>query len=232
MNWDVICADAQLAMDRVGRCDAIITDPPYSSGARRDADRQVRTKTVDPDAEWFSHDHMTTWGYQWLLRAVMDAARPRLDPGSHVYVFCDWRQMPNVYGILESTGYRVNNCLVWKKSNFGLGNHWRNQHEFIVFASLGTAAPMRDRGRGTVLEAGSVPARSRKHPTEKPIKLIDQIVSAQPGQRILDPFCGSGVVGVSALRYGRNFVGIDVDPAHCAEARARIGETEGLTVTG
>ena len=50
-----------------------------------------------------------------------------------------------------------------------------------------------------------------KHPTQKPEALLDRIVlaSTRPGDLILDPFCGSGTTGVSALRYNRTFVGIE-----------------------
>lgn len=227
MRHTIICADAQEALKRpgmgIGDIEAIITDPPYCSGARRDAERQVRgTPWTKDDKAWFSHDHMTTWGFTWFLRAVLNDARPHLVEGAHLYVFTDWRQTPNVYAILESCGYRVNHCLVWRKTNFGLGAYWRNQHENIVFASVGTPAPMLVKDRGTVLDAPNVSPAARKHPTEKPIELIDQIVSAIPAKRILDPFAGSGAVGVSALRHGREFVGIEIDPRHAKNARARL----------
>lgn len=50
-----------------------------------------------------------------------------------------------------------------------------------------------------------------KHPTQKPEYLLDRIVlaSTKEGQVVLDPFCGSGTTGVSALRFGRKFIGID-----------------------
>ena len=50
-----------------------------------------------------------------------------------------------------------------------------------------------------------------KHPTQKPEYLLERIVlaSTKEGQLVLDPFCGSGTTGVAALRYGRQFIGID-----------------------
>jgi DNA modification methylase len=39
---------------------------------------------------------------------------------------------------------------------------------------------------------------------------------------VLDPFCGSGTTGVVALRHGRSFVGIDLNPEYVEQARARI----------
>lgn len=52
-----------------------------------------------------------------------------------------------------------------------------------------------------------------KHPTQKPLALLDRVVisSTNPGDIILDPFCGSATTGVSALANGRKFIGIDMD---------------------
>jgi site-specific DNA-methyltransferase (adenine-specific) len=39
---------------------------------------------------------------------------------------------------------------------------------------------------------------------------------------VLDPFCGSGTTGLVALRHGRRFVGIELNPAYAEMARRRI----------
>ena len=216
--------DCLETLEDAGKFDVVVTDPPYSSGARRDADRQVRgpmMRMVESD-DWFSHDEMTTWGFSWFLRSVFLGIRPRMKPGGHVYVFTDWRQTPNVYAILESAGFRVNHCLVWRKTTFGMGAYWRNQHENVVFASAGQPAPMLDRGRGSVLECQNVTPAKRVHPTEKPVALMQQIISAVPGQTILDPFMGSGSTGEACGNLGRNFVGIEVDGAYFDVAAERL----------
>jgi DNA modification methylase len=41
---------------------------------------------------------------------------------------------------------------------------------------------------------------------------------------VLDPFCGSGTSGVSALRHGRRFIGIELSPEYVAMARERIAQ--------
>ncbi len=50
-----------------------------------------------------------------------------------------------------------------------------------------------------------------KHPTQKPIKLLNRIVLAasEEGDRILDPFCGSSTTGLAAVAHGREYVGLD-----------------------
>jgi len=62
----------------------------------------------------------------------------------------------------------------------------------------------------------------RDHPAQWPTQLVRKWLSRTPGDVVFDPFCGSGVVGAEAVRLGRSFIGIDLDPAYVAIARARI----------
>src|SRR5262249_28102300 len=52
-----------------------------------------------------------------------------------------------------------------------------------------------------------------KHPTQKPLALLDRIIlaSTRPGDLILDPFAGSSTTGLSAHQHGRRFVGMDME---------------------
>ena len=62
------------------------------------------------------------------------------------------------------------------------------------------------------------------HFATMPTALVEPCVMAGCPEHgtVLDPFAGSGTVGVVALRHGRNFIGIDLNPAYCEMARARI----------
>ena len=68
----------------------------------------------------------------------------------------------------------------------------------------------------------------RFHPTAKPLDLMLAIVTdfTDPGETILDPFCGSGTTGLAALRLGRNFLGAEKDAGHYATACARLAAEE------
>lgn len=62
-----------------------------------------------------------------------------------------------------------------------------------------------------------------KHPTQKPVELLDRIVrcSSNPGDIILDPFCGSATTGIAAIPLGRRFIGVDLDPEYLDLAKDR-----------
>lgn len=218
--------DCREILPTLGKVDAVVTDPPYSSGARTDSERQVRGAMLRSmeDADWFSHDAMTTWGFNWFIRSVFADLRQLMPPGGHLYCFIDWRNTPNIYGMLEACGFRVNHCLVWAKPHFGMGSCWRNQHENIVFASNGMPAEILDHGKGSVLTFSAVSPAARLHPTEKPVDLLLDIIDAIPGDVVFDPFMGSGSTGIAAIRAGRKFVGCEINPGHFDIACRRISE--------
>lgn len=83
--------------------------------------------------------------------------------------------------------------------------------------------------RGVYTHLTNSAERDGRHPTEKPIPLMMEIIAdfTQPGQTILDPFMGSGTTGVAALRLGRNFIGIEKDPVYFAIAKERIEREAG-----
>lgn len=63
-----------------------------------------------------------------------------------------------------------------------------------------------------------------KHPTQKPIKLIEALIelTTQEGQVILDPFCGSGSTLVAAKKLNREYIGIELSDEFCQIARERL----------
>jgi len=66
------------------------------------------------------------------------------------------------------------------------------------------------------------------HPTEKPERLLERIISigSKEGDMVLDPFMGSGTTGVVAKRLNRNFVGIEIDNEYFSIAKKRIELTQ------
>jgi len=63
-------------------------------------------------------------------------------------------------------------------------------------------------------------ASTRSHPAPFPFELASRLVRmfSFQGDTILDPFCGSGTTMISSLRYGRNSIGIDIEPEYCRMA--------------
>ncbi len=65
--------------------------------------------------------------------------------------------------------------------------------------------------------------KDRVHPTQKPIEVMRWCIQQLPkANTILDPFMGSGTTGVAAVKLGRRFIGIEIDPGYFETACKRI----------
>lgn len=75
--------------------------------------------------------------------------------------------------------------------------------------------------------AGNAP-NGRRHPNQKNLRVCEELVSkAPPGLPIVDPFMGCGVVGVAAVKHGRDYFGAEIDPSYFADASLCLGVTHG-----
>lgn len=183
--------------------DLIITNPPYKF-ERGNTHFRTWFKTI-PDTEW---------------PAVFAELHRVLRQNSHAYVFGDRRVQRVFDEAAHVAGFQVHPPLVWDKQSIGLGSGaWRSQHEFICFYEKGHRAP-HYRNRGNVLRASRI---TRGYPTEKPIAILQHLItqSSDPGELILDPFCGSGNLGRAARPLGRRCLLCDID-ATSASRRLRL----------
>lgn len=67
---------------------------------------------------------------------------------------------------------------------------------------------------------------TREHPTQKPLRLLSKIIESYTDREntVLDPFMGSGTTGVAAIKLGRKFIGIEIEPKYFDIACRRIDE--------
>lgn len=207
-----------------GSVDAIITDPPFSSGGRRENSRSLRksmNRSMDDDA-WIAGDAMSTGGFVWMMRALAARTRTAMKPGAHLLAFIDWRMHGNLAGALETADLRQHPTLVWDKTHFGMGAVFRNQHEWIVHFSNGSPAAPARRDVGNVLRCP--PVRDGFHPTEKPVGLCGSLVSVVTpvGGLVVDWFAGAGSTLVAAKMLGRRAIGYEIDERFAEKAALRL----------
>jgi len=213
--------------------DAIVTDPPYSSGGMVRGDRMMRTRTKyqstsaeieHPDFAGDNRDQrgFHAWAALWLLHC-----RAAVQTGSVACIFSDWRQLPMMTDAIQSGGWVWRGVVPWDKVNARpMPNRFRAQCEFVVW---GTAGPrdfaMSDDAKyhPGIIREPPPRAESRVHTTEKPIGALTPLVEvADRDGLILDPFMGSGSTGIAAIRTGRRFIGVELDPHYFAVAKRRI----------
>lgn len=205
--------------------DAVLTDPPYSSGTRKEADKPGRESMLRGArfATPIDNDRMTTTGFVWLMREFMLRGYDRLAEGGSVLCFIDWRQWGTLVGALESCNLRVQTMVVWDKETLGMGNGFRGQHELVCHAAKGVPT-IHDRGTPNVLQARRI--EPDDHPSPKPPALVDRLlkVVTAPGDLVLDPFMGSGRPLRAAKDCGRRAIGIERSEAYCEAAAKRMGQ--------
>jgi site-specific DNA-methyltransferase (adenine-specific) len=206
--------------------DVVLTDPPYSSGGRRENARSIRKSMLRSmeDDEWIHGDAMSTTGFVYLLRLCGVQWRRLLKSGGHSLTFIDWRMSLNLLAALETADLRQQPILVWDKAKLGMGAIFRNQHEFIVHVTAGNAAEPQRRDVPNVLRFPSV--RDGVHPTEKPDALLQTLLSVvtPPSGVVLDPFAGSGSTLHAARALRHRSIGIDSDERWCEQAARRLSQ--------
>ena len=71
-------------------------------------------------------------------------------------------------------------------------------------------------------------AERTKHPTQKPLSLVERLVKAFSfkGDNVLDPFAGSGTTLVACMRTGRNALGIEINEEYAEIIRSRVKNTQ------
>ena len=67
---------------------------------------------------------------------------------------------------------------------------------------------------------------SPNHPTQKPLALIEHLISiaSNPNEVILDPFMGVGSTGEAALNLNRKFIGCDINTDYCNASLKRLSK--------
>ena len=210
MNWRVIQGDCLAVMRDFapGSFDAVITDIPYGEVNRPSQGLRVFDKGI---ADVANFDVATVAG-EFV----------RLTRGS-VYVFCCTEQVSVLRGAFVAAGLSSRLC-IWQKPSPSPtnGQHlWLSDIECCVFGKK-PGAVFNYLCRSAVWRFGS--DGNEHHTTQKPVNLMRYLVNAstEPGQRVLDSFCGSGTTGVACAELGRDFCGIEIDPGYCAIARKRI----------
>ena len=216
-NATLYLGDCREILPTLPKVDAVITDPPYSSGGFQEGGKSGGSIGTRSD-ETIIGDNLSSRGYLRLMTSTLRASR-----AEEFYVFTDWKMWPYTFDSFEDAGIRVRNMLVWDKCQMGMGMPWRNQHELIAFGKR-RAGQIRTGKHGNVLR--SARSGNHDHPTEKPVNLIEQILSNCEIGVILDPFMGSGTTGVACMNLGRKFIGIEIEPKYFDIACRRIEDAQ------
>jgi site-specific DNA-methyltransferase (adenine-specific) len=219
--------------------DALVCDPPYSSGGFTRGDR-----TLDPAAKYvhtdvaiqrisFTGDNRDgrSWCY-WCSLWLSEAHRV-LRTGGYALMFTDWRMLPLATDAFQSGGLVWRGIVSWDKGESARAPHtgyFRHQAEYVVWGSKGALPSAAHGGPWPGVVRAPVVQADKHHMTGKPTELMRALVRCvPPGGVVLDPFAGSGSTLVAAALEGRVGLGFELDQRNVDIANRRLnGVAKGL----
>ena len=189
--------------------DMWLTDPPYN----------VAYEGKTKDALKIKNDEMGNDQFRQFLRDAYTAADMVMKPGAVFYIWHADSEGYNFRGAAQDAGWKVRQCLIWKKSSMVMGRqdyHWK--HEPCLYGWKEGASHLwaADRKQTTILEFEK-PSRNGEHPTMKPVALFEYqlLNNTKGGDQVLDSFGGSGTTLIAAEKNGRVARIMELDPKYC-----------------
>lgn len=223
--------NALVVVPEIEYFDALVTDPPYSSGGQFRGDRMRSTvdKYVNTDT-WtqrpdFSGDNRDqrayfAWCSLWLSFALSRAAQ-----GAHALIFTDWRQLPTSTDALQSGGWVWRGLGTWHKPGIRMQRGGFSQSaEYVIWGTAGPWSRDNDHSPQNVMQCAPV-GDGKLHIAEKPTNVLRWLVQFAPlGGIVLDPFMGSGTALIAAKETGRRAIGIEIEERNCEIAAKRLAQ--------
>jgi len=189
--------------------DMWLTDPPYN----------VAYEGKTKDALTIQNDSMGDDQFRQFLRDSYVSADTVMKPGAVFYIWHADLEGYNFRGAAQDAGWKVRQCLIWKKSSMVMGRqdyHWK--HEPCLYGWKEGAGHLwaTDRKQTTILEFDK-PTRNGEHPTMKPVALFEYqlLNNTKGGDIVLDSFGGSGTTLIAAEKNGRIARMMELDPRYC-----------------
>ena len=187
--------------------DMWLTDPPYNVAYEGGTGLTIQ------------NDDMGDEQFRQFLRDAYVAADVVMKPGAVFYIWHADSEGYNFRGAAQDAGWKVRQCLIWKKSSLVMGRqdyHWK--HEPCLYGWKEGAGHLwaADRKQTTILEFDK-PNRNGEHPTMKPVALFEyqMLNNTKGGDIVLDSFGGSGTTLIAAEKNGRIARLMELDPKYC-----------------
>jgi len=210
----VICEDCLEEMKKMkdNSVDLILTDPPYGQKIKKN----------------YRSNEIEKWDLDFDIIPYFNEFKRIIKEDGMIYIFCNQHNINNLP--------KSNLILVWDKNDYDVGDTriWSCSHEFIKVYKFGIANFKYNKRPIGILKIAKVQnARSEEfkkgifsncqvHPTQKPMKLIREILKHHKVNNVLDPFAGSGTTGVVAKQLGINYILIEKEQKYVNIIKKRL----------
>ena len=240
--------DCFLVMDEMlkkypqGCFDMIFADPPYflSNGgiSCQNGEMVSVNKGKWDQSKGLEHTHQ--FNLDWLKRC-----QALLKPNGTLWVSGTHHVIHSIGFAMQTLSYKILNDITWEKPNPPPNLSCRfftHATETIIWAAKNKQSKhifeyemMRTENSGKQMKSVwqfIPPSRDEKkfgkHPTQKPVKLLERIIKASTntGDFVFDPFAGSATTGVAAIGLGRRFCGVEMEAGFIQLAQARLSDLE------
>ena len=208
-NHRVICGDSTkpetyTALMQGKQANLILTDPPYGINYDKGTAGTIKNDKFDSDEGL----------YNFLFDAFKNMADHLASDGS-VYVFHADSKGLTFRKAFDDAGFKLSGCCIWVKNTFTLGRspyQWCHEPCLYGWKKSGKHQWHGDRKQSTIWNCDK-PSRSEKHPTMKPIPLLQIPIqnSTQTNGIVLEPFGGSGSTLICCEQLGRVCYAIELD---------------------
>ncbi len=205
--------------------DMIFADPPYflsNGGVTCKSGRMVSVDKGRWDrSKGAEQNH--AFNLEWL-----EQCQRLLKPNGSIWVSGTQHVIYSIGYAMQQLGFKILNDIAWFKVNPPPNlscRYFTHGTETIIWAGRDDKTKhtfnyqlMKEHNGGkqmknlwNIMSPRKAEKTHGKHPTQKPMQLLDRIVlaSTDEGHRILDPFSGSATTGLSAVANGRTYVGIE-----------------------
>ena len=176
--------------------DILLTDPPYGIDIDKTA-TSVGGITGGTNSAGFSFDDSTERALV-LYRELAERSIVFTKPSSHAFIFCGPEHFWAVREMFKSVGWLCYpKQIIWIKREVGQCNvphAWpASCYEGLLYCRRVDSVLIKQ-GQPDWIECPPIPAGAKRHPTEKPIALLRNLLQrvALPGAVVVDPFMGSG----------------------------------------
>lgn len=224
--------------------DLVFADPPYNLQLRGELWRPELSRVVGVDHEWDRFSSLTE--YDDFTRKWLSECQRCLKDSGTLWVIGSYHNIFRIGAIMQELGFWILNDVIWIKHNplpNLRGTRFCNAHETLIWAKKSDNdkkytfhyqalkagnddRQMRSDWYFPICSGGERQTRNGRtaHPTQKPEGLLRRIINAtsNPGDVILDPFCGTGTTAAVAKSLNRSYITMDKDEGYVGLAEKRL----------